>query len=321
MFLNIFRGICQACSNKRTYTLLFEWLFPTHVSLLLKTIQSFHQDAGVMIALLKFVSEFVQNRNQRISFGSSSAHGILLFKETSNLLVAWGKSMLANHQPNVPATPMHVPQQNGKKDVYSDKYKLIMIAMEILSHALSGEYVNFGVFALYNDRSLLDALDIVIQWTLTIPLAEILSYPKLCKAYFTLVENLFHNHIETLIMFDTPIFLKLLSSLEEGLKLEDLGLSSQTCSAIDHLLTFYYKHCMSITPQQQQQPVPALYQMYPWLNRQKTAERLHMHLQKNPNLFPRILAQLFNLILYEECGNQWSVSRTMLALIITHQQV
>jgi exportin-7 len=42
---------------------------------------------------------------------------------------------------------------------------------------------------------------------------------------------------------------------------------------------------------------------------------LQEHLKQNIELFPRLLQQFFQLIIYEECGNQWSVSRTMLSLI------
>lgn len=44
--------------------------------------------------------------------------------------------------------------------------------------ALAGNYVNFGVFELYGDRALADALDIALKMTLSIPLADILAYRK-----------------------------------------------------------------------------------------------------------------------------------------------
>jgi len=47
-----------------------------------------------------------------------------------------------------------------------------------ITAALGGNYVNFGVFELYGDRALADALDISLKMTLSIPLADILSYRK-----------------------------------------------------------------------------------------------------------------------------------------------
>jgi hypothetical protein len=44
--------------------------------------------------------------------------------------------------------------------------------------ALAGNYVNFSVFELYGDRSLADALDVALQMTLSIPLADVLTFRK-----------------------------------------------------------------------------------------------------------------------------------------------
>ena len=44
--------------------------------------------------------------------------------------------------------------------------------------ALAGNYVNFGVFELYGDRSLADALDVALRMILSIPLADLLKFLK-----------------------------------------------------------------------------------------------------------------------------------------------
>ena len=50
--------------------------------------------------------------------------------------------------------------------------------MLLLTRALSGNYVNFGVFALYGDRALADCLEVTIQMCLHVNLEEILVSPK-----------------------------------------------------------------------------------------------------------------------------------------------
>ena len=50
--------------------------------------------------------------------------------------------------------------------------------------ALAGNYVNFGVFELYGDRALSDALDAALKMTLSIPLSDILAYRKVCKLFY-----------------------------------------------------------------------------------------------------------------------------------------
>ena len=50
---------------------------------------------------------------------------------------------------------------------------------------------------------------------------------------------------------------------------------------------------------------------------QKVAE----HLQQRPELLPTLLTTLFEIVLFEDCPNQWSLSRPMLSLILINEQV
>jgi len=50
--------------------------------------------------------------------------------------------------------------------------------------ALCGNYVNFGVFELYGDRALADALDISLKMTLSVPLSDILAFRKVHVSIF-----------------------------------------------------------------------------------------------------------------------------------------
>ncbi len=51
--------------------------------------------------LLKFMEELVTNKNSRVTFENVSPNGILLFKETSRILVTYGTRALAQPQPHV----------------------------------------------------------------------------------------------------------------------------------------------------------------------------------------------------------------------------
>jgi hypothetical protein len=53
--------------------------------------------------LLKFMEELVTNKNSRVTFENVSPNGILLFKETSRLLVTYGSRALAQPMPHVRA--------------------------------------------------------------------------------------------------------------------------------------------------------------------------------------------------------------------------
>lgn len=281
------RGIAQATNTRKTYSLLFEWLYNNHMPLVLRTMDVWADSPEVTTPLLKFFAEFVLNKTQRLTFDSSSVNGILLFREVSKLLVTYGQRIL-QHTGNLP-------------DPYRTKYKGIWICLTILTRALSGNYVNFGVFELYGDPALKDALDIATKMSLSVPLTDVLAFRKVGKAYFALLEVLCQNHIKMIVLCDTPTFAHLAQSLEAGLKSLDVSISSQCASAIDNLAAFYF-NCMPFT-----ESSPA------------HARAIATHIASMPNLFPEILRSLFDIVLFEDCSNQWSLSRPMLSLILINE--
>uniref|UniRef100_A0A6N2M9Y3 Importin N-terminal domain-containing protein n=1 Tax=Salix viminalis TaxID=40686 RepID=A0A6N2M9Y3_SALVM len=283
------RGIAMATNSRRTYGLVFDWLYPAHMPLLLKGISHWTDTPEVTTPLLKFMAEFVLNKAQRLTFDSSSPNGILLFREVSKLIVAYGTRILS--LPNV-------------ADIYGYKYKGIWVCLTILSRALAGNYVNFGVFELYGDRALSDALDIALKMTLSIPLADILAFRKLTRAYFAFVEVLCSSHIVFVLNLDTNTFMHIVGSLESGLKGLDTNISSQCASAVDNLAAYYFNN---ITIGEAPTSPAAI--------------NLARHIADCPNLFPEILKTLFEIVLFEDCGNQWSLSRPMLSLTIISEQI
>lgn len=79
---------------------------------------NFNNMMQVTTPLLKFMAELVLNKSQRLNFDSSSPNGILLFREVSKLIVAYGSRIL--------------PLPN-KADLYTSKYKGISICLIILT--------------------------------------------------------------------------------------------------------------------------------------------------------------------------------------------
>lgn len=197
------RGITAATGSKRTYNLLFEALFPVCFPFLTRVAEAWSEDPTVMIAAMKFLKEFVWNRSQRIVFELSSANGILLFRETSAVACAYGSRLL---------------QQPVRRDVYAEKYKGVSLILQVLTCALSGCYVNFGVFALYDDKALQNAMDISLQLCLQIPTEDVMTYMKLSRSFFGYLEVLFSHHLDVMCGLDSPVFMRLVKTVHEGLQ-------------------------------------------------------------------------------------------------------
>ena len=284
------RGISAATTNRRTYSLVFEWLYPTHFPTIITCLEAWSDMPDVANSILKFLAEFVHNKTQRLTFDSSSANGILLFREVSKCLCTFGSRLMESSG--------HI-----SGDPYDQRYKGIWISCTVLTRALSGSYVNFGVFDLYGDPALRNALDICLKMVLSISTQDILAYKKVGKSYYAFVDALCHNHISALTGRDSSILASIVGSLEAGIKSLDVSISSQCAAAIDNLAGYYFNH-------RQEGAKP-----------NEVGMQLQEHLSRYPNLFPRLLTTLFEVVLFEDCSNQWSLSRPMLTLILVTEPV
>lgn len=170
---------------------------------MLRALELWSHDPAVTTPVLKLFAELVQNRSQRLLFELSSPNGILLFREASKAICCYGSRILT----------LDVP----KDQQYPMRLKGISVCFIMLKAALSGNYVNFGVFKLYGDDTLDNVLSIAAKLIVSIPRRDLIEYPKLSKAYYLLLECLAQDHIAFLTALEPAIFVYILESLCEGL--------------------------------------------------------------------------------------------------------
>eukprot|EP00497_Spongosphaera_streptacantha_P000813 TRINITY_DN1549_c0_g1_i1.p1 TRINITY_DN1549_c0_g1~~TRINITY_DN1549_c0_g1_i1.p1 ORF type:complete len:144 (-),score=30.04 TRINITY_DN1549_c0_g1_i1:24-455(-) len=120
--------------------------------------------------------------------------------------------------------------------------------MKILASSLNGGYVNFGVFKLYNDRALSIAISTVLRLVLSIKLEVLLSYKKIARVYYQLMEVLFKNHCEELMSANSDIIGTILSSLLEGIQSVDNNQSSLAAQALDNFVTWKWNQSRKRNP-------------------------------------------------------------------------
>lgn len=224
------RGIAASLHNRKAYSALFDILHPQHLPLLVKVATVWYDQTDVIISLLRFLQEFCHNKANRVNFDQSSPNGILLFRYTSEVVCAYGSCL------------MSMPPPTGEADLYKSRFKGLSLSLNVLNSALGGNYVCFGVFELYNDRALENALDVALTMVLSVSLDDINAYPKLSKAYFSFIEILFRSHKKTVFALDTTVFLQILTTVHDGLQSSDPTISSFCANTIDHLTTFYFNN-------------------------------------------------------------------------------
>lgn len=125
-------------------------------------------------------------RSQRLQFDVSSPNGILLFRETSKMITTYGTETRTEGRPAAACKPLnpHPLLSLGnriltlgevpKDQVYGVKLKGVSVCFAMLKAVLSGNYVNFGVFRLYGDDALDNALQTFIKLLLSIPHSDLL---------------------------------------------------------------------------------------------------------------------------------------------------
>lgn len=84
--------------------------------LLLRAVEAWADVPDVTTPVLKFMAEFVLNKTQRLTFDSSSPNGILLFRELSKIVVAYGSRVLT---------------LGNVGDPYATKYKGIWVVRDL----------------------------------------------------------------------------------------------------------------------------------------------------------------------------------------------
>ncbi|XP_043505987.1 exportin-7 isoform X5 [Polistes fuscatus] len=286
------RGIAYAFTTKTSYMMLFDWIYPNYTPILLHAVELWHHEPQVTTPVLKLFAELVLNRSQRLQFDASSPNGILLFREASKVICSYG-----NHILNI-----EVP----KDQIYPLKLKGISICFSMLKAALCGSYVNFGVFRLYGDEALDNALNTFVKLLLSIPQSDLLDYPKLSATYYVLLEYLAQDHMVFLSTLEPRVFLYILSSISEGLTALDTMVCTGCCATLDHIVTYLFKQLYQ--KGRKNAVVPGGGELF--------LEVLKQH----PEILQQILSTVLNVIMFEDCRNQWSMSRPLLGLILLNEE-
>ncbi|XP_074643906.1 exportin-7-like [Tubulanus polymorphus] len=288
------RGVAFAFNTKTSYMMLFDWIYPTYTPILLRAIELWYCDPSVTTPVLKLMAEVAQNRSTRLQFDVASPNGILLFREISQMITAYGSRIL---------TLGDIP----KDQVYQLKLKGVSICFSMLKAALCGNYVNFGGFRLYGDKALDDALEMFVKLLLSISQNDLLEYPKLSQTYYSLLDCLAQDHMTFISNLELQVFLYILSTISEGLTALDTMVCAGCCATLDNIITYLFNKLTK----KHKKPHP---------NAVQDSEAFLRILELHPDILRGMLSTVLNIIMFEDCRNQWSMSRPLLGLILLNEE-
>ncbi|ORX44194.1 hypothetical protein BCR36DRAFT_130483 [Piromyces finnis] len=276
------RGFTMTCTQKRNFWLFFDWIYPYH-DVILRAIES-NYDHPVSITVLRFVAELANNRSSRLNFEITSANGILLFRVISKILCTYGNLILTR-----------ITTEDRK---YADIYKGIIVCFNMLENTLKGRYISFGIMKLYNDKSLTEAINTYYKLMLYAPLNDMINIPKLSKAHFSLLETFSNDQMMNTDNFNTEAFLYIIKSCAEGIKQFNNSISTEACAVINQICTTVFKETEK------------------GVNPNNKTHILVQFLNQYPQTIPYLLHNMLDVVIFEDCPNNWSYSRPLLGLIL-----
>lgn len=195
----------------------------------------------------------------------------------------------------------------SKDHIYPLKLKGISICFSMLRAALCGNYVNFGVFRLYGDDALDNALAMFVKLLLSISQSDLFDYPKLSLNYYGLLECLVQDHMTFISNLEPQVFLYILSTISEGLTALDTMVCTGCCATLDNIITYLFRKLTTKKKKNHPSIVP-------------DSEAFLRILELHPEILQQMLQTVLNIIMFEDCRNQWSMSRPLLGLILISEQ-
>ena len=137
---------------------------------------------------------------------------------------------------------------------------------------------------------------------LTIPLEDLLAFPKLGTSMHLVSERLFTHHMPTLLQIPSVQFLQLLSGLESAICSVELPMTTvaQAASSMGSLCLFYYTQKLKGTQ---------LSNSY--------VQRIEQHLSGDRGILVRSLQAIFRIVLFEDVRStgQHPYCKAMLPMI------
>ncbi|KAJ9065869.1 hypothetical protein DSO57_1015297 [Entomophthora muscae] len=287
------QGLLFSALTRKNFSLLYDWFSSNYSQHMMRACQlyadSTEEDPDSVIkplvALLKFYGELVMNRAQRLNFPIESAGGVILFRQVSVLMcsIAQRITRLSERTGSVPTS--HI--------------KLVVGYLRIMRHLFKGNYICFGVFALYNDPSLTNFYQAYFQLINAISPHEVFIHLKLRNIYFDLLELFIEDHLPSIGFMDNRAFVTINQVLARGVQNStEVHISSSACRSLDLLVMLLYK------------------------NRDKGNQYyLNQLYATHEDLLALLFDSMFSTILETELSNLWAYSRPVLSFLTYNRQL
>lgn len=142
---HILRGLFKGAFTHKNFSILFDWFYPDYFGIIKKCLNAYIQepcDDEVVLLILKFLGDLVDNSSNRLRFDTWSINGLIVYKEGATLIIQFLELFNCLQKK---------PLRYGDK--YKEQLRFLKITMHFLEKCVSGNYINFAICEYYNDNT------------------------------------------------------------------------------------------------------------------------------------------------------------------------
>ena len=291
----ILRGIVRGCNNSKTFNLFFDWFYPHYFSPVIEgALNAFYTDDEVVLVTLKFLTELVLNRQNRVRFDTWNINGLIVFKETAKYAVQLLKLWDCFRAKQVTSDP------------YKSKWKHIKQVCNMYLNMIAGNYVNFAICEYYNDSIFTQLSQLILTTVSICDYSELISYEKVHRVSYTVVLHFFNNHLELLFSkFENNLIDAVLDRLLQGLSAPTYEVQADCCVCINNFNEWVLEK-LSMNS----------------MKHQNVIQSVQEFCKKNGGqIFQNFLNKTLSVILFEECLNSYIFQKVLFStMVIVNQQ-
>lgn len=234
----ILKGLFKGALTHKNFAILFDWFYPDFFEVVKNTISDFIEspaDNEVLILVMKFLNELLDNSSNRLRFDTWSINGLIVYKESAALMIQLMEYFDC-------FSDQGKPLRQG--NLYDERYKFVSVLMQMLMNCIQGNYINFAICEFYNDFTFMQLSQLIIKSILNQDLKQMQLYKKLYRKVNTLVEELFKKHLEMIMLrFDFSLILDIIKKiLIPGMREDLFEHKSAALLTIDHFNEFVFNN-------------------------------------------------------------------------------
>ena len=143
----ILRGLFAGATTHKNFALLFDWFYPEYWGVIKKCLTMYIQapcDDDIVLLILKFLDELVDNTSNRLRFDTWSINGLIVYKESASFVLEFIQIFNC-------LEPSAKPLRHG--DQYKEVFRFQKVLMKILQKYINGDYINFAICEYYDDQT------------------------------------------------------------------------------------------------------------------------------------------------------------------------